>query len=312
MDIFVDVVREQRALLLNAALRAAHELGVVELLLECSAVESKTAASVATALGVNERRLTPLLDVLAAEGVLHRETQGSNRLYRAAYVPAYERQSCGDWDRLARVIRTDTHLPERAETLESYLSYVDARSSVVAPIVWRSVAPAPERLLDLGGGLGAYSRAFLEIDPGNTSAVIDVPPVVDVALAIVSQTDPRLEWIAGDVREVVLERCYDVALLANVLHLYGDRCCRDLLRRAAAALRPGGLLVIKDLYLMPDCSGPLTGLYFALNMAVYTESGGVHQVADLERWLAGVGLGDVRVVKLSELPDSVVVTARHP
>jgi SAM-dependent methyltransferase len=268
------------------------------------------AASIAATLGTAERRLRALLDVLVAERLFYGKHDGSSYLYLATAVPSYREDSCGDWDRLAHVISTDTPLPERDETLEDYLSYVDARSSAVAPMVWRSVAPEPGRMLDLGGGLGAFSRAFLGLHPDNTSTVADRSSVVDLAAKMPVTLGSRLEYMACDVRELTVEDCYDLVLLANVLHLYGERSCESLLKRAAAALKSGGTLVIKDFYLESDGSGPLASLYFALNMAVYSESGRVHQVADITRWLGGLALTDIRVMRLSKMPESVVVTAK--
>jgi hypothetical protein len=97
-----------------------------------------------------------------------------------------------------------------------------------------------------------------------------------------------------------------VALLANVLHLHGPAAGARLVARLAAALDGGGLLVVKDLAIAEDRSGPPAGVLFALNMALYTDEGDVHPPSLIARWMREAGLGEPAVEALA---DAVVVSA---
>jgi hypothetical protein len=75
---------------------------------------------------------------------------------------------------------------------------------------------------------------------------------------------------------------------------------------------PGGVIVIKDLRIDDDRSGPLEGLLFALNMAVYTDAGDVYPASQLRAWLRDAGLIDIVERRLDAAPDAVVVIGRRP
>jgi hypothetical protein len=122
----------------------------------------------------------------------------------------------------------------------------------------------------------------------------------------------RVRLVEGDARRAALGSGFGTALLANLVHLHPPQSCVELCAVAAAAVEPGGQVVIKDLLLEGDHSGPLSGLLFALNMAIYTEAGDVYDVAELCRFLAQVGLVSISVQRLLAAPDAVVVSGRKP
>ena len=82
-------------------------------------------------------------------------------------------------------------------------------------------------------------------------------------------------------------------LLCNVLHLYGADDCARL---CARALEAGRVVVVKDL----DRRTP-AGVWFALNMVLYTDAGDVHDASQIAAWLGGgvvePPLGDHMIVR---------------
>jgi hypothetical protein len=81
---------------------------------------------------------------------------------------------------------------------------------------------------------------------------------------------------------------------------------------AARAVAPGGAVVIKDLRVDDDRSGPIEGLLFALNMAIYTDAGDVYSTAQLRAWLTEAGLVEIAEHRLAAAPDAIVVVGRRP
>jgi len=105
---------------------------------------------------------------------------------------------------------------------------------------------------------------------------------------------------------------HGAVLLANLLHLHPEDMCARLCAAAARAVAPGGMVVIKDLRIDEDRTGPLEGLLFALNMAVYTAAGDVHPTSQLRAWLSAAGLVDIVERRLDAAPDAIVVIGRRP
>ncbi len=285
MDVFSAIVEQSRAYLREAAAQAARELGVFEApravrdpaLAEASL---ETAAALARALGLpGAHRLRALFGVLRLEG-----------LDRA---PPPRAQPPQGWGLLAQVIRRDRPLPEPVEALAAFHEHLRTAGAEAA----RELAPllGDGPLLDLGGGTGAYTAAFLEAQPRATATLVDRAEVLALA-----QLPARAAKLECNLLSGRFPKEQGAALLANVLHLFGPEDCARIVARARAALRPGGALVVKDL----DARHP-SGIYFALNMALYTEAGDVHSSEAIERWL-----GPCRHLRLQAAPDAVVLIAQ--
>jgi hypothetical protein len=265
VDVFA-LTPETRAFFAAAAWRAAEELRLFAALRDSAeargSVEARDSVeALAARLGVRPRRLRALIGALACEGLLAPDAS-------PPHVPVPD----DGWGRLAEVIRSDRPLDAKKHerSFHEHLAQVGeapARELAARLMEWAE----PPTLLDLGGGLGTYARAFVE--RGGSAVVIDCPDVIAHAAPAA-----RLEWVAGDIFEI--ERAgFGVVLLCNVLHLYGAEECARLCARAA---RMGRVVVVKDL----DRRTP-AGSWFALNMALYTESGDVHDPAQILEWLGG-------------------------
>ena len=117
------------------------------------------------------------------------------------------------------------------------------RAKNVAPILADKVSLAGSGVLvDVGGGTGIYTIAFLQKNPGLRAVVVDRPEVLKVAqeMAQAYAVADRLHCQPGDMFHGDLPRG-DVVLLSNVLHDWDVPECRSLIRRLApAALAPRG------------------------------------------------------------------------
>jgi hypothetical protein len=110
----------------------------------------------------------------------------------------------------------------------------------------------------------------------------------------------------------VAEGGYGVALLSNVLHLHGEDAGRELCAAAARAVRPGGSVIVKEVRIEEDRSGPMTGLLFALNMAVYTRDGDVYEPSRMRAWMEAAGLVRIEEVRLEADAGAIVLIGRRP
>jgi cyclopropane fatty-acyl-phospholipid synthase-like methyltransferase len=157
------------------------------------------------------------------------------------------------------------------------------------------------RMLDLGGGSGAYSVAFARAFPTLQAEVLDVPEVLPLTEDYIRNAglSGRVHTRPGDMLHDPLGENYDLILLSAICHMFSAEENRALFRRAYAALAPAGRLVVQDFILEPDKTAPRFAALFALNMLVGTRAGSSYSEPEYADWLGQAGFGEVRRVRLA-------------
>ena len=317
-----------RAHLRLAATQAGRRLGLYPRLRE----RPWSAGELARELGLpEEHRLLALLDVLALEGIASREGESFSLRHLPAGAAALEPAG---WGLLDQVLRRGQPLDEPGvagegdpEALRRFHEHLrnagrEPALELADELARRSSRPAPTAeaggpqplLLDLGAGAGVYAQAWLERNPRARAALIDRPAVLERAAGALRDAGvlERAELLSRELLDAAPWPACDAALLANLLHLFGPDDARALVARAARAVRPGGAVVIKDLRLDDDRRGPPEGLFFSLNMGLFTQSGRVHTDAALRSFLAGAALEEIELTTLRCSPESRVAIGRVP
>jgi SAM-dependent methyltransferase len=170
-----------------------------------------------------------------------------------------------------------------------------------APLVVRAVGTeGVDRLLDVGGGSGAYSIAFARASATLRADILDLPTVLPIAEGHVAEAGlaGRVTTRAGDLRTDDLGTGFDLVLLSSICHMLGPEENRDLLSRAARALAPGGRVVVSDFVLDEDGTGPRQAVLFSINMLVGTPSGRSYRESEYRAWLEEAGLVGIERVRL--------------
>ena len=302
----------------SCVLFTASDLG---LFAELARSQPAEAGAVAAACGLSTRGAELLLNACVALGLLTRDERGryANTAESAAFlVPGapgdlsrairYNRDVYPAWGRLAELVKTGRpvekpalHLGGDAERTRTFVLAMHGRAMGIG----RAVVPhldlaGRSRLLDIGGGPGAYSMLLARRWPELRCTTIDLPGVSRVAAELVAAEGlaDRVECVAGDYHEAAFPRGFDAAILFGILHQEEPEAIAGLFRRTYAALEPGGVVYVLDMMTDATHCRPAFSALFALNMALTAEHGWVFSDAELKALMAEAGFepGETRPV----------------
>ncbi len=279
-------------------------LTALELDLFAAVAEGADAPAVAARLRTDPRATAMLLNALTAMGALEKRgdayhcTEGSARLAQARPGLLHTVHLWDTWSTLTEAVRQGTTVvppgveAHRPAWTEAFIAAMHARARVEAEGLVRVIGTLGlQRMLDVGGGSGAFSLAFAQAIPDLHAEILDLGPVVTLARRYIQDAGLADRVIAreGDLRQDALGEGYDLILVSAICHMLDEAENQDLLCRCAAALKPGGQVVIRDFILDPDRAGPRQPALFALNMLVGTRRGNSYTEADYRGWLCEAG-----------------------
>jgi predicted nicotinamide N-methyase len=152
-------------------------------------------------------------------------------------------------------------------------------------------------LLDLGGGSGAYSIVATASYPGLKAIVLDLPPVIAVTREYVAANNAgdRVSAVAGDFTTCEFPQGVDAVVMASNLPQYEPDLIRLVVKKAFAALLPGGEMHLVGETLHDDRKGPLSAALWGLNEGVYGSTGKAHTETEVKGYLESVGFTNVCV-----------------
>ena len=280
----------------GAALGVAVRLGLFAALAE----GHRTAAELARGLGADEGALEVLADALVAVGLLDKDAPHYSNAELATACLVSSTAYIGDRvitgrprgaeARLLRAVRDGQRpAPRDLPRALSRALYRDAQ--VLGPRLAQSLDLARSRhLLDVGGGLGGYAAAFCDAWPDLHATVFDLPGAVREGRRLAA---PRLEFVSGDFLRDPLPRGYDVVLASDILHGQRPSDAARLVRVLRDALEPGGLLVLRDVLMERERTGPRWAALFSLTL-LETSGSRCYAEDEVRGWLADAGFVDVR------------------
>jgi demethylspheroidene O-methyltransferase len=169
------------------------------------------------------------------------------------------------------------------------------------------------RLLDVGGGTGAFLASVSKKYPNLNIGLFDLPAVVAGAAACMARAgvfNPPSIY-PGSFRDDPLPIGSDAISLIRVLYDHSDATVAKLLRAVFVALPPGGLLLVSE----PMSGGAkpdrATDSYFAFYTAAM-QTGRTRSGAEIAGFMATAGFTDITVIKGFRPFVTSVVTARKP
>lgn len=152
-----------------------------------------------------------------------------------------------------------------------------------------------KRLLDLGGGSGAYSINAVQAFPGLEAIVFDLPPVTVVTGEYLEEhgVSDRVSTVGGDFIADPLPRGCDVMVMASNLPIYDSERIQIVISKAFEALEPGGEMHLIGEMLNVDGVGPLDAALWGLAEINYGSGGRSHSITECRGYFEAAGFGKV-------------------
>lgn len=299
-------------------------LTAVELDLFTAVGQGASAVEIATKLNTDPRATETFLNALTAMGAL---AKANGRFYNTADTARYLVAGSPDearpalmhtvhmwtaWSTLTESLRAGTAVArpgvEAADErwTKSFIAAMHRNAATAAEAVVQAVGvDGVHRMLDVGGGSAAYSIAFAKASSQLRAEVLDLPSVIPIAQTHIDAAGMtgRVTTRAGDLTRDSLGSSYHLILLSAICHMLSPVENQDLLRRAHAALAPGGRVIIRDFILEPDRTAPRAAALFAVHMLLNTRGGSTYTEQEYRSWLEVAGFG--KVMRLGQSGDLI-------
>ena len=323
-----DVVTEVRNFMKSRAILTAAELNLFTHLHE----KSSSAKELAGKIKLNTRALTRLLDTLVTFGLLKKHDTHYRLTHQSGPLVARHPHTIlpfilhlnnlwDSWGQLTEIVKNGPHLkpkPFLGKAEEDQKAFIGAMH-VVGRKLSQKIAGAYDlkrfkRLLDIGGGSGTYTIAFLKKNPMLTGVIFDLKNVIPLAEERINAKGlaKRVELVAGDFYHDDLPRDCDLALLSAIIHQNSPKQNLALYRKIFQALLPGGRLLIRDFVMDESRTHPPEGALFALNMLVNTPGGDTYSFREIKHPLEKVGFVKVKMIRTGQQMMDCLVEAKKP
>lgn len=305
-------------------LAAGAELGLFDAL----AAGRVGAEELASRLGADAAAVAKLADALTAMELLRKdggryalapgvaelltETGSASVLAMVRHLANCQRS----WSQLALVTKTGRPA-ERAASIRGadadQAAFIEAMNEISLPLAPKLVAalgpPRFRHLLDLGGGPGTWTIAFLRAAAGAKATLFDRPEAIPIArrhVADAGLTD-RVTFVGGDFQaDEHLPAGADLAWVSAIVHQNSRRENRELLAKVREALAAGGRVMIRDVVMDESRTSPAAGAMFAINMLVNTPAGGTYTFGELGEDLLAAGFTNPVLLHRGQFMDSVI------
>ncbi|MFT7602277.1 MAG: hypothetical protein ACI8TP_005245 [Acidimicrobiales bacterium] len=155
-----------------------------------------------------------------------------------------------------------------------------------------------KRMMDLGGGSGAYSINAVQTFDGLEAVVFDLPPVTVVTQEYIEQNEvaDKVTTHGGDFINDDLPTGCDVAVMASNLPIYNAANIQKVVQKTFDALEPSGEMHLIGETLHADGIGPVDAAMWGMAEINYGSGGRTHSVTECVRYFETAGFIDVENV----------------
>jgi len=296
----------------SAALMAAVEVG----LFTAVSRGAETYEEVAQALDIHPTNAERLMVMLCAAGLIEKhEGRHSNAAdverflvegkpgYMGPWI-TFTKPQWNEWGRLSEHIRNKSLKVMGAIetfTVAEARRYHNATYSIGMGAGRRFVRQvdlsARRRIMDIGGGSGAYCIAAAKEHARIRAVVLDLPVVCEVAREFIAENGfaDRVEVHPCDFTRDPFPTDCDVAIMASNLPMYSREMIARVIGKTHDALLGGGEMHLIGETTNNERTGPWGPAYWGLGQAVGDSLGLAHSEADVTGYFHAAGFVDVGV-----------------
>lgn len=201
---------------------------------------------------------------------------------------------------------------ERGAQTTEYSQLMAASQHFVADEVLASVSfRGVRRLLDIGGGHGAFLQAIGTAWPQLGLGLFDLPEVAETGRAVLAEAvgADRVTAHPGNFFKDSIPQGYDMVSLVRILHDHDDEPVRALLANIRASLAPGSRLLIAEPMARIPGAEPMGEAFFGLYLWAMG-SGRARSPAEIIAILHAAGFARARLVATAQPVNASVIMAQ--
>jgi hypothetical protein len=269
-----------------------------------------TGEELATAVGVQPRRLLPIINVLVLMGLLRREGERYANGEEAAHYlvkgkPSYIGVIHELFDDLYRAvlstaesIRTNRPAAEHDFTQMSNEALTAFFRGLhgIGIVQGRELAKQHdfsrfEHLVDVGGGSGSMAIGACEVSLALHATVLELRRVVPIAQRFISESGltERITATFCDITSQPPELTYDVAVLRSFVQVLSPEQAARAIWNIGRSMRPGGEIFILGYVLDDTRSSPWEAAAYDVAFINIYQSGQSYTDGEYKRWLKDGG-----------------------
>lgn len=280
--------------------------------------DQQSTASLSNKLSLPERSLNLFLNALKALNLVTIEEDcvrntPLTRMYlckdRDSYIGEaimFNAKSYPAWGKLTKAVSENKpaidpnhFLGKDKEATRNFVVAMHNRAKTLAPVLVNLLPFSQcQRLLDLGGGPATYSVMLTEKFPQLTATVFDLPEILEVTKELIrnSSTINRIDLCPGDVFKDEFGSGFNAILVSGLLHRTEGESTLNLLKKAASALRPKGIIAISDLFTGGENQSVVLPELFSIHMMLTANEGQTLHLPDMPGILDKAGLKLTQVI----------------
>jgi hypothetical protein len=245
--------------------------------------------------------------------------------YFGNYVAMVQRHLYLPWGRLAEAIKgarplawaggTFDKIAADPETQRDFTEAMHSMSMFRAKAVFEAFdLSVYNHVLDVGGASGAFCIEACRKFPRLQASIFDRPSALGIAREkiVAAELADRITTCAGDFFKEELPRGADVILLSHILHDWSPERNRVIIGKCFTALPSGGLVLVCEVMMDDEKSGPEMAALLSLNMLIATEGGCNYTWSEYAGWLEAAGFTGIQRTPVSSSGGIGILTGRKP